>query len=193
MVLLLTFHSNWHDLATEFVTPIQLLTSNQTIIWGNGLKNERRTFIRRLQKNTKRSRRTHQNKVIQCQILNQQITGVVANLSRLEHALWGRASNLTETSKTENCNKDDKLLCATIMDPTPAELGRQRRSHSESAAPRRSIFRDLLTPTDSETRYEATLTTLCLYMFRFPQARTVICGYCLEILCIAVKHFLISL
>ncbi|XP_058969191.2 potassium channel subfamily T member 1 isoform X2 [Pocillopora verrucosa] len=39
------------------------------------------------------------------------------------------------------------------MDPTPAELGRQKRSHSESAAPRRSIFRDLLTPTDSETRY----------------------------------------
>ena len=61
-------------------------------------------------------------------------------------------------------NKDDKLLCATIMDPTPAELGRQKRSHSESAAPRRSIFRDLLTPTDSETRYEATLTTLAVHV-----------------------------
>lgn len=39
------------------------------------------------------------------------------------------------------------------MASTPSESGRQERSHSESAAPRRSIFRDLLTPADSETRY----------------------------------------
>ena len=39
------------------------------------------------------------------------------------------------------------------MASTPPESARQERSHSESAAPRRSIFRDLLTPTDNETRF----------------------------------------
>lgn len=97
-----------------------------------------------------------------------------------------------ETSKPKHCHSDERLLRDTIMDPTPAGPTCQKRSQSESAAPRRSIFRDLLTPTDSETRFEANLTRICLcIMFRvLGRASSAVIA---KILRIAVKHALISL